>query len=50
MLEVIKKMVNLNKQKIKKLLEAEIRRKAKKSFCIQYPNVCWGKIENPTRF
>jgi len=40
----------MKKTKTIKLLEAEIRRKAKMSFCIQLPNVCWGKIENPTRF
>jgi len=40
----------MKKTKTIKLVEAEIRRKAKKSFCIQYPNVCWGKIEIPVGF
>lgn len=40
----------MKKTKTIKLVEAEVNRKAKQSYCKQRPNACWQYIKNPVGF
>jgi len=40
----------MKKTKTIKLVEAEVNRKAKQSYCNQRPNACWHYIKIPVGF